>query len=168
METDPQVVALQAAAQEDENWRFRTFVKTLLRMPEGRLDALAERLGREAEARMDCTSCGACCRANHVPVSDKEVARLAERIHLDVAAFGERYLDRDDDDHQALDANPCPFLAERICSVYEDRPEACRGYPYIGGNIRSRMIGIIERASCPIVFEMLEQLKRHLGFRRLL
>ena len=32
--------------------------------------------------------------------------------------------------------------------------------------IQSRMIGILERAgTCPIVFEMLEQMKTHVGFR---
>lgn len=51
--------------------------------------------------------------------------------------------------------------------MYEDRPEVCRGYPYVGGDVPSRMVGIIERAgTCPVVFEMLERLKDMLGFRR--
>ena len=167
MEKNPETVAWLAAQKEDENWRFRSFLKMLPPRRRARADALATQLGRDAEAQMDCTTCGACCRANHVPVTDVEIERLAGRVQLPVLSFHERYLDTDDDGEPAIDANPCPFLEGTRCSVYEDRPEPCRAYPYIGGDVAARMIGIIERAgTCPIVFEMVEQLKRRLVFRR--
>jgi len=87
---------------------------------------------------------------------------------MDIDTFRRRYMTTNDDREPAIDATPCPFLDGKMCSVYEDRPDACRGYPYVGGNISSRMIGIIERAeTCPIIFAMLEELKDELGFRRL-
>lgn len=166
MEKDPAIVARLAAEREEENWRFRTFVK-MARSPR-RVNEMAEMFGRQAEAEMDCTTCGACCRDNCVPVSDDEKARLAARAGMAPDAFETRHMTRDDDGELAIDARPCPFLDDTVCSVYEDRPDACRGYPYIGGSVASRTIGIIERAAvCPIVFEMLEQLKRAMGYRRL-
>ena len=72
----------------------------------------------------------------------------------------------DDDGKPAMLAQPCRFLDSNRCAIYESRPNACRGYPYIGGDVRTRMLGILERvAVCPIVFEMLEQLKAAVRFR---
>lgn len=167
MEKNPHTVVRLAAEREDENWRFRSFLRCLPPRRRREIDRLAARFGREAEARMDCTACGACCRSCHVPVEDAEVERLAGRLSLPVQSFREQHMEPDDDGEPALRA-PCVFLQGNRCGVYEDRPQACRGYPYIGGHIASRMVAIIERAgTCPIVFDMLERLKEASGFRRL-
>lgn len=163
---NPKTIARLVPEKEKENWRFRAFLKGYTHLSDARLDALATRLGREAEAKMDCTRCGACCRVLYVPVSGREIQRLAKRVGLSVAEFRERYVKVDDDREVTIPAMPCPFQEGNLCTVYEDRPKACRHYPYIGGKVRDRLIGILERAeTCPIVFELLEQLKRHLGFR---
>lgn len=164
MEKDPQIVAGLAAEREEENWRFRTFLKQLRPGALAGVDRLAEEFGRAAEAEMDCTACGACCRDNCVPVNEEEEARLAGRLGVSLGEFRERYVVSDDDGQPAIEATPCPFLEGNRCSVYEERPDACRGYPYVGGNVSFRMMGIIERAgTCPIVFEMLERLKAAVG-----
>jgi uncharacterized protein len=167
MEKDPSIVARLAADLEDENWRFRTFVKMGHGLSRAKMNALAERLGRAAEAQMDCTTCGACCRDNCVPLSPEEQDRLADKLGLLVGDFAEQFMTLDDDGEPAMEATPCRFLDGTRCSVYECRPDACRGYPYIGGDVATRMLGILERAgTCPIVFEMLEQLKQATGFGR--
>ena len=63
---------------------------------------------------------------------------------------------------------PCPFLKENVCSVYEDRPKACRDFPYLHEpGFRTRMITLIENtALCPIVYNTCEQLKTILPFRK--
>lgn len=166
MEKDPQIVARLALRKEDENWRFRTFLKHLSSRRARQADQLAERFGREAQARMDCRTCAACCRHCHVPVDEAETDRLAGRLGLPILEFRRQHMDPDDDGDPALRA-PCVLLDGSLCSVYEDRPAACRGYPYIGGEIAPRMIAVIERArECPIVFEMLERLKTAVGFER--
>jgi Fe-S-cluster containining protein len=161
---DPEIIARESAARTPGHWRFDAFLR-MARLPAARVDALATRLGREAEAQMNCRSCAACCRDNWIPLSDDEVLRLARCRGLEIEAFRSRYLAREGDSAWVIDARPCPFLDHGTCSVYDHRPEACRGYPYIEGNVRSRMPDIIERAGvCPITFEMLEQLKQKLGF----
>lgn len=159
METDPDKVAELARQRRDENWRFRSFLKAT-RIGSGRLNEAAESFARQAEEQIDCRQCGACCKDNCITVNEEEVACLAEHLELEIEVFKARYIGRDDDGCPAIDATPCPFLSDKICTVYEARPLACRGYPYIGGDIKSRTIGILERAeTCPIIFEMLERLK---------
>jgi Fe-S-cluster containining protein len=167
MEKDPHIVAERARRLEDENWRFRTYVKHSGRLDRGRVNAMARQFGQEAESRMECLTCGACCRDNTVPVSVSETRRLAKRLGISSAEFESTHLQSELDGEPAIDAHPCPFLDGNTCSVYDDRPKVCRGYPYVGGDVPSRMVGIIERAeTCPIIFHMLERLKDALGFRR--
>jgi uncharacterized protein len=167
MEKDPDIVARLAAHREDENWHFRTFLRVLSPRKRRQVDRLAEAIAHGAALQMDCRTCGACCRDNAIPLDDSEVARLASRLGVSVDAFRRQYLADDPEDGPIIDARPCPFLAGNCCSVYEDRPEACRGYPYVGGGIVLGMVGVIERAgTCPIIFDMLERLKDAVGFRR--
>jgi uncharacterized protein len=167
MEKNPQRVAQLAKPLEDENWRFRTFLKMLSSRRRRHIDRVAEELGREAESQIDCRDCGACCRDNAIPVNDEEIARLARGLNVTPAEVREKWIAHDEEEGDHIDARPCPFLSGNSCSVYEQRPDCCRGYPYLGGEIAPRMMGIIERAgSCPIVYEMLERLKDGVGFRR--
>lgn len=162
---DPDQVARLAAEREEENWRFRTWLKMLRPARAAKASRLAEEFGREAEAAMDCTACAACCRSHQVPVIEAEIQRLASRLSLPVLTF-ERVHTEDVEGERVL-RTPCPLLDGTRCGVYQDRPEPCRTYPCIGGDIVSRMVAIIERASvCPIVFDMLERLKPATGFLR--
>lgn len=168
METDPVVVARLAAEREDENWRFRTFVKSYCRLSDSRLNRLARELGEAAAAKINCLDCGACCRQIVVPLTDDEIDTMAAARGVSPKAFRPAFVRRVAEEEQALDAYPCPLQEGNACTVYDSRPEPCRGYPYLGAPFRAHSIAILERAAtCPIVFEMLEQLKRRLGFRRL-
>lgn len=167
MITDPEVVKREAARLDEEQWRFRQYVKQLCRWSDARLNRTAAELGREAAAKIDCRQCAACCRTSTVPLGEEDEERLARRLSLPVLQMREQAGVITNEDGFSLDA-PCRLLSGRECSVYDDRPAACRGYPYIDGPVRSRMLGIIDRAAvCPIVFEQVEQLKDATGFRRL-
>lgn len=165
---DPAEVARQAKLREEENWCFRSFLKAVCGWSDARLNRVAAQLAREAAAQINCTDCGACCRENIVPLTDEDIDRLAGGVRLPVLDFRRRHVKSFDTDPQAMDAHPCEFLDGRRCSVYESRPQACRDYPYLDGDVRSRMIMILERAgTCPIVFEQLERLKDETRFRRI-
>jgi Fe-S-cluster containining protein len=57
---------------------------------------------------------------------------------------------------------PCPFLgADNYCSVYDDRPKACREYPHTD---RKRFYQILDltlknTSTCPAVHLVIEKLK---------
>jgi Fe-S-cluster containining protein len=161
----------QAAAKEDENWRFRAFLKTRCRLEPEEIDERVFAATRRVWAGIDCTQCANCCKEVKPTFSDEEVDRLARRLAISREQFIESYLLRsepDDDNPWIARTTPCPFLKDNRCSVYEDRPGDCSGYPYLyKPEFVSRTMGMIERTStCPIVYEVMEELKKSTRFRR--
>jgi len=112
---------------------------------------------KDAGEKISCTSgCGSCCR-NLVPISEVEArcthdvveklpeprhshvrARFAEaRQRLERTGLLDKLLAADrltNEDYTALVGTyfqhgiPCPFLEEESCSIYQERPIACREY----------------------------------------
>ena len=167
------LVQLRQLAQEkgDENWRFRKFLKVRCRLKPQEIDQRVFAATERVWAGIDCTTCANCCREVRPTFSEEETGRLALRLKMSPQQFIESYLESTvpgDTNPWQTRTTPCPFLKDNRCSVYEDRPADCRGYPYLDEpGFAFRTIGMIERTStCPIVFEVMEELKKSLQFAK--
>ncbi len=86
---------------------------------------------------LDCFN--RCCRNLNLFLYPYDVLRLRKRLGLDAGAFIDRHVDLvlREGSHfpdvlltMADNAEKtCPFLTDRGCSVYEDRPYSCRLFP---------------------------------------
>jgi Fe-S-cluster containining protein len=107
----------------------------------------------------------------HPTFSEEEVDRLARRLAMTQQDFIDAYLERSEsfsDNPWTTRTTPCPFLKDNRCSVYEDRPADCSGYPYLyEPEFMFRTMGMIGRTfTCPIVYGVMEELKKSLGWPR--
>ena len=139
-------------------------------MSERALDRLVHEITDRVWAAIDCTRCWRCCREISPSFSEKDQKALSPRLNLSTQEFRDKYLVQDQDGGKPiwiLKEPLCPFLNGNECSVYADRPSECRGYPYLHKREFSfRLIGMIERTfTCPVVFEVMEELKKEMGFR---
>lgn len=165
---DPARIEEFAKAKEEENFRFRLYLK---RKSGAQVDRRVFKLTDQVWAGVDCTTCGNCCRVLRPGVSEEELQRLAARLGQSREEFIAAYLqpvesnDPDDPPWQVR-VSPCPFLRDNKCSVYEDRPRQCRDYPYLHRpDFVFRTMGMINRTvTCPIVYEVMEELKRSYDF----
>jgi hypothetical protein len=164
---DPAEVERLAARMEDENIKFREFLKWRLDWSDERLDGLIHEVAALVSEQIDCTACANCCRVQGTSVDDADIERLANRLCMSAEEFENHYVSINDWYDRVISRKPCPFLDGCLCSVYEDRPTDCREYPHLLKNeMRSRSLGLITNASyCPIVFNTLEMLKRRLRWR---
>jgi Fe-S-cluster containining protein len=160
-----------AEAREDENWKFRKFLKTRCDLEPDQIDRRVFETTERVWAGIDCTACANCCREVQPTFSEEEVDRLARHLGMERRQFIDQHLEPT----EAHDGNPwqtrtvpCPFLKGNLCSVYDDRPADCRQYPYLyEPEFIFRTLGMIERTfTCPIVYEVVQELKTSLGFRR--
>jgi hypothetical protein len=108
--------------KEDENLRFRYFLKTRCELEPDRIDQGVFETTQRVWAGIDCTACANCCRETKPTFSQEEVDRVALRFGMRRREFIETYLERS----EAGSENPwrtrtthCPFLKENLCSIYE-------------------------------------------------
>lgn len=165
------LVQIRSLAQqkEDENWRFRRFVKLECELDSEEMDARVFETTRCVWAGIDCTACANCCREVRPTFSNEDVNRLAARLEMSPQRFIDAYLDRNEEREAQpwqTRTTPCPFLKENRCSVYDDRPSDCRRYPYLyEPEFAFRTMAMVKRTfTCPIVYEVMEALKRAWGF----
>ena len=114
----PDLVQIRSLAEdkEDENWRFRLFLKGASSHELGDLDSQVAEATERVWAGIDCTACANCCRQVSPTLNEEEVRRLARRLGMEQKQFIDAYLKRTD----ALEENPwetrtkpCPFLKEK-------------------------------------------------------
>lgn len=168
MQSDYNDLEKLAKEKEDENWEFRSFLKFYDELSDDELDELVFRLASQYESEIECTNCGRCCKELKPTVSKEDQQRLADGLGITVKQLKDEYLEYDNDDEPGWQMKdiPCPFLKNNKCIIYENRPDVCRGYPYLhkaGFSYRTRMM--IERTFiCPIVFNVMEELKKEIAF----
>lgn len=168
METNLEKIKELSKRKEDENWKFRSFLKWT-DIPERRIDSIVHGLYQEASKVINCRTCANCCKELQ-PVMDKDdIQKLSKGMDISVTEFIERYLSKSEDSEEyRFNKSPCPLLADNLCSYYDHRPKECRSYPHLHKKeFTSRSMSAIENCPvCPIVFNVFELLKIRLHRRR--
>ncbi len=149
----------KAKAQSVQNKKFLIGLKK--KNPREVDDAFHE-VHEEVFQEMDCLECANCCKTTSPIFYQTDIERVAKALRMKPGDFIEKYLRIDEDKDYVLKSSPCPFLdSDNYCSVYADRPKACREYPHTD---RKKMVQIMDLTHkntlvCPAVFEMVERLK---------
>lgn len=106
-------------------------IASLKKMRKGDADKLIHTLHNEAFEKIDCLECANCCTTTGPLLSDKDINRIAKHLKLKPIQFIANYLVIDEDNDYVFKSMPCPFLgSDNYCSIYEERPKACREYPH--------------------------------------
>jgi len=116
----------------------------------------------EAFEQIDCLDCANCCKTTSPIFKERDIVRLAKHLKFRVSDFSKQYLRRDDDGDWVLQTAPCPFLdsTSNRCSVYSERPQACREFPHTNRKNMGGILGITEQNAhlCPAVATMVESI----------
>jgi len=142
------------------------FFKKLTNRPPKNLDGLFHEAHDKAFEFIDCLACGNCCKTTSPIFYQKDIERASKAVKLKPGAFIDKYLCIDEDKDYVLKQSPCAFLgSDNYCSIYEDRPAACRDYPHTN---RKKMFQVLELTYrntlvCPAVLKITEAVKKRLG-----
>ncbi|HEY0743717.1 MAG TPA: YkgJ family cysteine cluster protein [Chryseosolibacter sp.] len=151
---------IQSKNKEKEN---RKYLAGLKKQDSRKLDDVFHAMHEEVFEEVDCLTCANCCKTTSPIFYQNDIERVAKALRMKPGDFITKYLRIDEDKDYVLQSSPCPFLDnENYCSVYEDRPKACREYPHTD---RKKMVQITELTFkntmvCPAVFEMVERIKK--------
>ena len=94
-----------------------------------------------------------CCRDLNLLLTPYDILRLKTRLGLNSGDFLDRYADCRFGESSGLpmmylqmntnERKTCPFVSEQGCTVYEDRPSACRIYPIARASRMHRVHGTV-------------------------
>ena len=162
LETDLEKIKTLAIIREEENNKFRRYLKN---RNVHKTDMLVQQLNADIAPRIDCTACGNCCKHLSPYLEKDDLLQLAEATRLTMQDVIAVYTEQDELG-LSFKQTPCTFLADNKCSIYQHRPQTCQSFPHLhkpGFNQRLRRV-TDNYAICPIIFNVIERLKVELGF----
>ena len=161
--TDRSFIKAQAEIKEEENDAFRTYLNGLNGIE---LDKKVNAINEYVTPQIDCTACGACCRQLMINVTEEEKIEVAHHLNIAPQQFKDNYLEESMQGKLIINTIPCHFLQDSKCNIYENRFTECREFPHLHEtNFKGRLFGtLVHYAMCPIIFNVVEELKIEVGF----
>ena len=144
-----------------EKETYIKWVKKAKKMNSRSLDSDFHKMHTSVFQKIDCLSCANCCKTTSPIFRDVDIRRLSKRLRLNESKFIDTYLKMDDDGDYVLTQSPCAFLGDdNYCSVYEDRPLACREYPHTDRKNMYQILDLTRKNMevCPAVSLIMQQL----------
>lgn len=112
---------------------------------------------------VDCTTCANCCKTMTPTFTPKDIKRISAHVGMTVAEFKEKWLHKEEDTGDWVNDNqPCQFLVNDMCSIYEVRPRDCAEFPHHYKRpfdmYNDTFIQNLHR--CPATFTLVERLEQ--------
>jgi hypothetical protein len=164
IQTSLSFIAKAADEKQEENLRFVEFLK---QRNSNEVDEEVHRLNQLVEPRIDCTSCGNCCKSLMINITAAEADRAAARLQITREVFDEKYVEKGSHELMIINQIPCHFLENNACSIYEDRFAGCREFPALHlPQFTGRLFSVMMHYDrCPIIFNVMEEMKSSTGFQ---
>ena len=165
IETNLLTISSLSIAREHENERFKMFLQQI---DGGQIDSKVLELNHAITPKIDCTQCGNCCKSLMITVSVEEANVLSTALNQTRENFDEQYLEKGSNGLMLINTIPCTFLSDNKCTVYQNRFAGCREFPAMHlPNFKQRLFtSFMHYNRCPIIFNVIEQLKDALVFER--
>ncbi|MEO6306108.1 MAG: YkgJ family cysteine cluster protein [Bacteroidia bacterium] len=144
----------------------QTFYRRLKNKAPKNLDEVFHTAHDDAFEKIDCLSCANCCKTTSPIFYQRDIERAAKGLRLKPGDFLQKYLEMDEEGDFVLKQAPCPFLdKENFCSIYENRPTACREYPHTNRKKMQQILDLTFKNTlvCPAVLKITEDVKKKLG-----
>ena len=161
---EPSNIMAAAGKKEYENLKFRAYLKN--RADPDVLDRQFLELHNELFTGYDCRKCNNCCRAYNPVVQEDEIDSISTFLGVTGQDFSDKYLVQTNEGYEIK--SPCCFLnANGECLIQECKPAKCRDFPFTDKPDRvSSLLGVVSFAEvCPVVFEIVERLKKIYRFK---
>ena len=135
----------------------RTFYRKLKARPPKDLDRYFHEAHETVFSEIDCLQCANCCKTTSPIFYERDIDRAARAVRLRPGDFIDKYLKIDEDKDYVLKSSPCPFLGhDNLCSIYAERPQACREYPHTNRKRMHQILDLTYRNTmvCPAVLRI--------------
>jgi len=139
--------------------RNKLLFNALLNLDNETIDFLFHSNSSLIEKEIDCKLCGNCCSEIPTSFSETESIYLSKQFGLSKEIFLKTKTIPQADEF-IFNTLPCPFLIDKKCTIYENRPLTCQQYPNLKHTtMKNFLIGAFNNYhECPIVFFVIENI----------
>ncbi len=144
-----------------KNKIYTTFLKGLHSRKVKGLTPKAKILNKKAFEKIDCLTCGNCCKTMTPTWQQADIKRVATHFKLTPQQFKNKWLYKDEVGDWLNTKTPCQFLQnDNKCSIYLIRPKDCSRFPHLQHSdfLVGREVNIPNMTSCPITFEVVQNM----------
>ena len=155
-----------AKDKKEENFYFRLYLKK--NADELKLDKQFKRLHYKYFNIYDCKKCRNCCKKLSTIMDKEELDTICNYLNIDKDKYIKDYLIINEEGDYSFKDHNCKFLDKcNNCMVEEYLPVCCMEYPFTNcDEMLYRLINVVYNASiCPVVYEILEDLKKIYNFK---
>ena len=114
---------------------------------------------------VDCTHCANCCKTMTPTFRRSDVLRISAHLGMTPKDFAARWLHKEEDTGDWVNVNqPCQFLVDNKCSIYEVTPKDCAEFPHHNKRPFDAYNDTFEQNlhRCPATFLLVERLKKRI------
>ena len=99
-------------------------------VPEGMPELVAQK-DKEVWREVNCMECANCCKTMTPTFTKEDVVRISAHLKMSAKDFKKKWLKLDDEGKALVNTTqPCQFLVDNKCSIYEVRPIDCAEFPH--------------------------------------
>jgi hypothetical protein len=99
-------------------------------VPEDMPDLVA-RTEIQVWSKVNCMECANCCKTMTPTFRKADIIRIAAHLKMEPLAFRNKWLKKDEENGDWVNINqPCQFLEDNKCSIYDVRPRDCAEFPH--------------------------------------
>ena len=111
---------------------------------------------------VDCMSCANCCKTMTPTFRKADITRISAHLGMKPKDFVDKWLVKEDDGDWVNKLQPCQFLVDNKCSIYDVRPKDCAEFPQHNKKpfdlYNDTFIQNLHR--CPATFMLVERLNK--------
>lgn len=142
--------------------KFTLFLQKLDELVPEDLPELVEKTDATVWKDINCMECANCCKTMTPTYTKADVVRISQHLRMKPKDFVNKWLVQEDDTRDWVNkTQPCQFLADNKCTIYEVRPEDCAGFPHHDkkpfDEYNQTFINNLQR--CPATFALVSRLK---------
>jgi uncharacterized protein len=113
---------------------------------------------------IDCLSCANCCKTMTPTFTKADQTRIAAHLKMSTKELYDTYFATDDDNGDTVNSTtPCQWLnlKDNKCSIYDVRPDDCRGFPHHTKKRFDNFNHVYEQNidKCPATFAMVQKMQ---------
>lgn len=95
------------------------------------MPALVAKADAEVWKEVNCMECANCCKTMTPTFTKADVKRISAHVGMKPKEFMDKWLVKEEDSGDWINTTqPCQFLKDNMCSIYEVRPVDCAEFPH--------------------------------------